>query len=86
MKKFFSTTCTHHSSDLTKVNLLTGNKNPNSHIHDAYNAVDTEVMRRFYESLVKFLSFKYTEIILLNLMKSKGWKKKHRKLENKLKK
>ncbi|BBL62635.1 tyrosine-type recombinase/integrase [Methanobrevibacter arboriphilus] len=61
MRKFFITTCNHNSSDINKVNLLSGHSNKSS-VHDAYNEVNTEVMKRFYTKLIPFLSIRDTKV------------------------
>jgi integrase len=61
LRKFFISTCNHNSGDLAKVNLLSGHSNKSS-VHDAYNEVNTEVMKRFYTKLIPFLSIRDTRV------------------------
>lgn len=61
LRKFFISTCNHNSSDLTKVNLLSGHSS-NSQVHDAYNEVNIEVMKRFYTKLIPHLSTRDTKV------------------------
>ncbi|KZX16342.1 tyrosine recombinase XerC [Methanobrevibacter cuticularis] len=61
LRKFFISTCNHNSGDLAKVNLLSGHSN-NSQVHDAYNEVNTEVMKRFYIKLIPHLSIRDTKV------------------------
>lgn len=62
MRKFFITTCNHNSNDITKVNLLSGHTSPNSQVHNAYNEINIQVMKRFYTHLIEYLSFKDTDV------------------------
>jgi len=61
LRKFFISTCNHNSSDLAKVNLLSGHSNKSS-VHDTYNEVNIEVMKRFYTKLIPFLSIRDTRV------------------------
>jgi integrase len=61
LRKFFISTCNHNSGDLAKVNLLSGHSNKSS-VHDAYNEVNTEVMKRFYTKLIPHLSIRETRV------------------------
>lgn len=61
LRKFFISTCNHNSGDLAKVNLLSGHSNK-SNVHDAYNEVNVEVMKRFYIKLIPHLSVRDTKV------------------------
>lgn len=61
LRKFFISTCNHNSGDLAKVNLLSGHSNK-SNVHDTYNEVNTEVMKRFYTKLIPHLSIRDTKV------------------------
>lgn len=61
LRKFFITTCNHNANDLTKVNILSGHSSRSS-VHDAYNEVNTGVMKRFYTRLIPYLSIRDTKV------------------------
>ena len=54
LRKYFITTCNQHSGDLLKVRLLAGHSISN--IDRAYNEISIPVMRRFYTTLLPYLS------------------------------
>lgn len=61
LRKFFISTCNHNSGDLTKVNLLSGHS-MQSIVHDSYNEINIEVMKRFYMKLIPYLSIRDTKV------------------------
>ena len=60
LRKYFITTCNQHSGDLLKVRLLSGHTISN--IDRAYNEISIPVMRRFYTTLIPYLSLNDTRI------------------------
>ena len=54
LRKYFITQCNRHSGDLLKVRLLSGHSI--SSIDRAYNEISIPVMRRFYTTLLPYLS------------------------------
>ena len=60
LRKYFITTCNQHSGDLLKVRLLAGHTISN--IDRAYNEISIPVMRRFYTTLIPYLSLNDTRI------------------------
>ena len=60
LRKYFITTCNRHSGDLLKVRLLAGHSLSN--IDRAYNEISIPVMRRFYTTLLPYLSLTDTRV------------------------
>lgn len=84
MRKFFITTCNHNSSDIVKVNLLSGHAMVNPSIHNAYNEVNIKVMKRFYTRLIPYLSFSKTKVNIVPDAQIEKLKKEHKKDMEKL--
>jgi len=61
LRKFFISTCNHNSSDIDKVRIMSGHSS-NSMVHDAYNSINVDVMKRFYTQLIPFLSVRDTKV------------------------
>ena len=60
LRKYFIDTCNRNSGDLLKVRLLAGHSV--SDIDRAYNSVSIPVMRRFYTTLIPYLSLNDTRV------------------------
>lgn len=76
LRKYFITTCNRHSGDLLKVRLLAGHSLTD--IDRAYNEISIPVMRRFYISLLPYLSLNDTSV---KTVKSKEYLDLERKLQ-----
>ena len=76
LRKYFITTCNQHSGDLLKVRLLAGHTISN--IDRAYNEISIPVMRRFYTTLIPYLSLNDTSV---RNVKSKEYLDLERKLK-----
>jgi len=76
LRKYFITTCNRYSGDLLKVRLLAGHTL--SDIDRAYNEININAMRRFYTTLIPFLSLNDTEV---KTIKSKEYMDLELKLE-----
>lgn len=60
LRKYFITQCNRHSGDLLKVRLLAGHSISN--IDRAYNEISIPAMRRFYTTLLPYLSLTDTRV------------------------
>ena len=83
LRKFFISTCNHNTSDLTKVNLLSGHSS-RSRVHDTYNKVNTEVMKRFYTQLIPRLSIMDTKVHDFKTKDRLKYEKKQKALEDRI--
>lgn len=75
LRKWFITTCNQHSGDLLKVRILAGHTLNN--IDATYNEINPAVMRRFYTSLVPYLTLNKVEV---KTIKSREYLELERKL------
>ena len=76
LRKWFISTCNQHSHDLLKVHILSGHSL--NKIDSTYNEINTKVMRRFYTSLIPYLTLNKTEV---KTVKSKEYLDLEKKLE-----